>query len=163
MNWPWDWLLRTFSPGARYYLNEVFNMATNGFLTREQILSAPDTTTREVDVPEWGGRVLVKSLTSKERAQYEESIMITRGKGRKRERDVDLLTAREQLVVRCVVDPDGNPLFEPGDVIALGKKSGAAMSRVSEVAMQLAGLSETDLEELEGNSSPPRHDSSVTD
>ena len=36
-------------------------------LNREQILAANDVKTRIVDVPEWGGSVIVRGLTSLER------------------------------------------------------------------------------------------------
>jgi|TARA_Y100000310_G_scaffold320215_1_gene376411 hypothetical protein len=35
----------------------------NGYLTIEDIAKAPDTVTEELDVPEWGGRLVIRSLT----------------------------------------------------------------------------------------------------
>ncbi len=36
---------------------------SNGYLTIEDIMKAPDTVTEEMDVPEWGGKIVIKSLT----------------------------------------------------------------------------------------------------
>ena len=44
------------------------------YLCRETILNANDIKTEEVNVPEWGGVVLVKSLTGSEKDKYEQSI-----------------------------------------------------------------------------------------
>ena len=46
-----------------------------GVLTREQILKADDMTTERVPVPEWGGEVLVKSLTGRQRDEFEGSMI----------------------------------------------------------------------------------------
>ena len=40
-------------------------------LTRDLILKADDIQTREVEVPEWGGTVLIRALTGTERDAYE--------------------------------------------------------------------------------------------
>ena len=43
-------------------------------LTKDQILNAKDSVVEKVTISEWGGDVNVKSLTGKERDQFEESI-----------------------------------------------------------------------------------------
>ena len=45
-------------------------------LSRDDILKAEDLTTEEVDVPEWGGTVLVRGLTGRERDEFEASVMV---------------------------------------------------------------------------------------
>jgi hypothetical protein len=50
-----------------------------------------------------------------------------------------------------MVDAKGQRLFSDAEAHALGKKSGAALERVSSVAMRLAGLTQDDVEELAGN------------
>ncbi len=118
-----------------------------GLLGREAILGAQDLETEDVAVPEWGGTVRVKALTAAERDAYEESLLI--GKGRKRR--LSMMNARAKLVGLTVVGEDGQRLFNERDVAALGQKSSGALSRVFDVAMRLAGLTDEDIEELTEN------------
>ena len=48
-------------------------------LSREDILKAEDLPTEEVPVPEWGGSVLVRGLTGRERDLFETSMMVRQG------------------------------------------------------------------------------------
>lgn len=113
-------------------------------LGREQILQANDLVTEQIAVPEWGGEVLVRSLTGEERDNYEATVVDQRGKDTK----VNLRNARAKLVAWAVVDEQGGKVFTQADVLALGKKNAAALQRVFDVAMRLAGISEEDLKEL---------------
>ena len=40
-------------------------------LTREQVIEANDAETVEIEVPEWGGSILLRSMTGKQRNDYE--------------------------------------------------------------------------------------------
>ena len=44
-------------------------------LSRDDILKAADNEPEEVDVPEWGGSVLVRGMTGRERDAFEVSLM----------------------------------------------------------------------------------------
>jgi hypothetical protein len=113
-------------------------------LSRDDILKAEDLRTEEVDVPEWGGTVLVRGLTGRERDEYEGSVLEQRGS-----RLVpNTANVRAKLAVKCVIDEDGNRVFADTDANALGEKSGAAIDRVFEVASRLSGLGDTDVKEL---------------
>lgn len=118
------------------------------YLTRDQILAADDIATEVVDVPEWGGEVLVKGLTGRERDQFEESILVQNGKTRPK---MKLANMRAKFVALSIVDDGGRRIFDDADIESLGQKSAAALQRVFEVAQQLSGLSDDDLEELEKN------------
>lgn len=113
-------------------------------LSRDAILAVPDVKTEELYVPEWGGVVRVRGLSGKERDAYEMSITVGRG----RNQEINARNARAKLVVRCVVDADGNRLFGDADVAALGEKSAAALQRVFDCCRRLSGLSDEDLEEM---------------
>jgi len=113
-------------------------------LTREQILQAQDYTVEEVEVPEWGGAVLVRSLTGRERDQFEGESVQQRGKNIR----FNWTNVRARLVALSVVDEEGKRLFSDSDVKALGEKSAGALQRVFEVTQRLSGLSDEDLEEL---------------
>lgn len=117
------------------------------FLTRTEILNAPDLQSEEVAVPEWGGDVLVKGLTGAQRDAYEASIVKQVG-GKPR---MDMENMRAKLIALCVVDENGTPIFTQADVDALGRKSGSALQRVFAVAQRLSGLATEDVEEAEKN------------
>lgn len=127
-------------------------------LTRDEILQANDLQTEEVEVPEWGGSVLVRGMTGTERDAFEESIIEVKGK----KQNINMQNLRAKLISKTVVDENGNPIFTPGDVDALGKKSAAALSRVFAVAQRLSGMSDEDLDELTKNSESGQSDSSTS-
>jgi hypothetical protein len=129
------------------------------FLSREDILKADDLEREVVEVPEWGGTVIVQALTGKERDAYEASCMQQRGKEMVR----NLANVRAKLVVRSVVDEEGNRLFADTDANALGLKSAAALDRLFDVAAKLSRLSEEDVEELAGNSEAAQSGDSSSD
>lgn len=114
-------------------------------LTREAILGADDVTTEKVDCPLWGGYVLVRGMTGKQRDEFEESLSIqVAGQQAK-----DYRNATARFVSRCVVDEAGELLFpDPKYVEALGEKDGATLLRVFAVARKLSGLDSDDREEL---------------
>jgi len=114
-------------------------------LSKEDILKAEDLGTEEVDVPEWGGSVLVRGMTGAERDAFE---VAGRDQRTGQRRPDALSNVRAKLVARCVVDDDGTRLFTDADVAALGEKSGAAIDRVFAVAARLSGLGEEDQEEM---------------
>lgn len=117
-------------------------------LSREDILAADDLTTEEVDVPEWGGSVLVKSLSGVERDAYEDSLRyFVDGKVIPNSEN-----ARAKLVARTVVDEAGNRIFGDEDVNALGLHSALVLNRVWEKAAQMSGLTDEDVEDAKGNS-----------
>ena len=118
-------------------------------LSKTAILTANDLQTEDVEVPEWGGAVRVRSFTGRERDAFEASMV--RGEGR--DRKVDLTNMRARLVGLTVIDETGQRLFTDEEVDLLGAKSGAALDRVFAVAQKLNGLSGADVEELSKNSS----------
>ena len=120
---------------------------TKKYGTRDMILSAVDLEIKEVTIPEWGDMVLrVRSLTGFERDVFENSMMDQRGKRAK----MDIRNARAKLCVLCIIDSDGNRIFEDEDVPMLTMKNAAALDRIYEVAAQLSGISDNDMDELVG-------------
>lgn len=120
-------------------------------LTKEQILAAAEKREiEELDVPEFGGSVFVRGLTSGERDHYESSVMQRRGK----ELVPNLTNARAKLVVLALCDEKGARTFEDRDISSLGKLPARGVQRVFDKARDLAGLTDEDVEELEGNSEP---------
>jgi len=97
-------------------------------LNRDAILATDDLERETVDVPEWGGAVVVQALTSRQRALFE----------RRKSDEFDQVA----LVTRCVVDQNGNRTFGDQDIETLACKSAAAVDRLYQVAARLCGLSE---------------------
>ena len=118
--------------------------STTQYLTRDQILGADDIKTEPVHVPEWGGTLLVRSMTGKDRDAFERSTLEQRGKSF----ETNMTNFRAKIVVWSVVSEDGGRMFSQADVEALGRKNAAALQRVYEVATRLSGMSAEDVEEL---------------
>lgn len=114
-------------------------------LSKDQILKADDSKTIEVDVPEWGGTVLVGTMSGFARDQFESAIIGKNG-------GLNTTNIRAKLAASTLIDAKGNLLFNDKDVAALGKKSAAALDRVFEEAQKLNRISEADVEDLAKNS-----------
>ena len=114
---------------------------------RDDILSADDLPTTEVDVPEWGLSVFVRAMTGAERDSYESGLMENKDLPMK----ARLRNMRANLVVLCTVDSDGNRIFNDGDVEAVGNKSATALNRIVDIAQHSNALTDDDVEELAEN------------
>lgn len=134
-------------------------MTMTTLLTKEEILQAEDLPTEDVEVPEWGGTVRVRTLKGFERDRFEESITEQQGKTTR----VIAEHLRAKLVALSVVDQDGERLFDEQDVRRLSGKSARALDRVFAVAQRLSGISNDDVEELVKNSSDGPSASSGSD
>ena len=115
-------------------------------LTRGEIFEAEDIKYKDVPVPEWGGSVRVKGMTGQERDEFEAG-MIQSGKNGVQAR-VDLSNVRATLCSLVICDDTGKRLFSKKDILALSKKSASALQRVFEVAQQLSGITDEDVDEL---------------
>lgn len=131
----------------------VTGKAVGKFLTGEQILQAVDLKTEVVEVPEWGGNVVVSELMAADRDAYEQSMWNDRGNGKLVANRVNV---RARLVVRVLTSPDGARLFADEEADALGAKSAAVMDRLFDVAARLSGMEAGDVE-AEGKDSDPLH------
>jgi len=127
-------------------------------LNKDQIKGVSDLETQEVDVPEWGGAVRLKSLTGTERDRFEASVV----QGQGRNTTVNMQNLRAKLVALSAIDEQGNSLFTEEDVKWLGGKSAKALNRLFNAAQSLSGLSESDVKELTANFSNARSDGSTS-
>jgi hypothetical protein len=128
----------------------------NHFLTRDQILTVPDIVTEEVNIPQWGGSVRVRSLTMQQRGRFEFTHMDR--KGVNYAEAVTMMRAR--LVALAVVDHEGKRLFSDADVDTLNQKNPAAIETIFKVAMRLSGFTRQDVDSLEKNSASAQGESS---
>ena len=117
-------------------------------LNREAILSTgPRLRVEPLEVPEWGGPEVVRELTGQERDTFESSMLdMESGKP-----ELRMVGTRAMLAALSCVDEQGQRLFTEEDLPALRSLSGAALSRVFEVASRLSGLTSGSMEELAGN------------
>lgn len=110
-------------------------------LTKAAILAAAHLPVEQVHVPEWkdgdgDDLVYVRGMTGAERDMWEMSLTV--------ERDgqmvPDQANATAKALVRCIVDAEGNRLFEDRDANELGTQPAAALMRVWRVARRLSGI-----------------------
>lgn len=115
-------------------------------LSRDEIFAVDDLKLEEVEVPEWGGEVIVRSLTGSERDEFEASTVKTDKSGK---RVPDLENFRARLVSLCMIDDKGQRLCKSrAETIALGNKSVIALDRVFAVAQKLNGMAPAKVEEI---------------
>jgi hypothetical protein len=116
-------------------------------LSRGDIQSGADSGLgkEELDVPEWGGYVIVKGLTGHERDAWEASFFVNFGTRKQR---ATLADTRASLVQKTCINDDGTLQFQPSDIEWLTQKSAASLQRVFLVAQRLSGLSDDDIEEI---------------
>jgi hypothetical protein len=115
---------------------------------REKILESQDLPVEKVPCPEWGCDVWIRTLSGVERDQFEESCLVQRGK----KKEANMRNARAKLVCLAAVDESGKQIFGPADHDNLGSKSSKVLDRLFGVASRLAGISQTDMEDLVKNS-----------
>ena len=118
-------------------------------LTKDQILEANDLKTQSVEVPEWGGSVLVRTMSGTDRDAFEASMITTASDG---SRKPNMTNMRAKLVALTVVDEAGNLMFDVSDVDRLARKSAAALERVFAAAQRINALGVDAQDEIAKNS-----------
>ena len=130
-------------------------------LSREEIL-ATSIPVETVDVPEWGGKVILRGLTSVERDDYEQGMVETSPNGSVKAKR-QLHNVRASLVVRCIVDEQGERVFADDDLEALGGKNAAVVDRLWDVCRRLCGMSTEDEKKLAQGFEKAQADSDASD
>lgn len=116
-------------------------------LTAKQILEMDDRPTKEVEVPEWGGSVFIRTMSGDERDTFEAEMVAQQGGANPSK----IKGIRARFVTRVLVDENGERLFKDSQADQLGKKSAAALDRIFSEASAFNRLSGEDVEELAGN------------
>jgi hypothetical protein len=114
-------------------------------LNKDQILGAGDLPFEEVEVPEWGGMVRIRTMTGRDREKFENLVYEPDGEKVKVNRE----DFRAKLLSACIVGEDGKPMFDEKDIAALSGKSAKALNRLFTVAQDLNGMSQRVQEEIE--------------
>jgi hypothetical protein len=128
-------------------------------LCKADILAASDLTTEQVEVPEWGGAVIIRGMTGTQRDAYENSLMVKDADGKYR---VDTENMRVKLVLYCAVDEAGKQLFDASELTALAGKSAAVIERLFTAAQNINGLNKGAVDEAVKNSASVQPVSSVS-
>ena len=114
-------------------------------LTKDQIFFAKDAETVSFDVPEWGGSILLRPMTGKQRAEYEHWA------SQASKNDNDFRTIRERTILACAVDDSGEALFTFDDLEKLAEKNSLVLDRVSEECQKISGLLASSVEDAAKN------------
>lgn len=135
-------------------------------LTKEDILNSADINIQPMDVPEWGGTIYIKSMSGKERDEFEASIKtyeVTPTGKDKSTTKVDIKGLKVILISLVVCDKEGKLLFTRADVDKLNQKSAKPLQNVFEKAQELNGLGEKAIKELTKNSEGEKNEGSGSD
>lgn len=112
---------------------------------REKILNAKDIGEKLVEIPEWGVTVKVKGLTGAQRAR-----LFTSNSASPSAADIERVYV--DLVILTTYDPETDePIFQPADRDMLSQKSGAALDKIVQTALELSGLAPGSLRAAEKN------------
>lgn len=111
-------------------------------LTAEEILSQTNLSTSEVEVPEWGGTVRLRTLSAREAIEFQKTIETPGGKNK----------GNILIVSLCAVDENGKRLFRDDQLQQLMELNVKAFTRLARQCVKLNGLDETELDAEAKNS-----------
>ena len=112
-------------------------------LTAAAILAATDNIIIPLDVPEWGGRIYIRTMTGQERDTWE--VYAQNQMTRK------VVNIRAMLCAICLCDAGGQRLFKDSEAAQLSEKNAAVLDRIYDLAVKANGLSAEELEQVEKN------------
>lgn len=108
-----------------------------GRLTREAILSAPDIVEKEIEVSEWGGSVLIRTLTKAKQIKIRKQAMVN-GK-----------LDEEYLEILIFIAGVAEPVFTEQDHESLRTKSASAMDRILLEIYRGSGMTKEEVGQIE--------------
>jgi len=118
-------------------------------LSKSEIKKADDFEIEIVEVPEWNGEVGVKTMSGKERDEFDQTMYDKSGSA---EGEIgDIRGLKVELLIRTCCDEDGELRFDEDDKEMLSGKSARAIDRLFTKAQELNGLTAEDVEDLAGN------------
>lgn len=126
-------------------------------LNFDDIVASQDKEYQDVDVPEWGGKVRIATMSGEDRDRWELSMMQADDSS---ERGFKLnfdAYSRVRLVAMCLVDDNFNRIFVTKEQIEkLSQKSGKVMDLLYDVAQRVNGITDSDIDDLEKTPYPHR-------
>lgn len=136
---------------------ELVKLVMN-FLNKEAILSANDAEYEEIEVPQWGGIVRMRTLTGTERDRFESYFIEEKDGAKKTEKNL-----RAKLLQMVIIGEDGKQLFTEKEIHLLGQKSGKILGNLFYKAQRMNGMTKEDMQELMGNSKEDQTEDSTID
>lgn len=118
-------------------------------LTRQQIKEKDDLALEKVDVPEWGGHVFIRRLTSLEAG----ALMVAAGKMQEAKDEREQGKFHILMAAKTICDESGAAMFDDdeGREILAGK-SQIAIGRLARVSMKLNPLTDKNVDDAVKNS-----------
>jgi len=112
---------------------------SEGAISKESILgsSAVGYRSETVEVPEWGGSVVVRELTARDADGYHASLIRINPNG---SHQFDMTNHRCELLVRCIRNDQGKRIFSDTDANKLGDQPSTLIDRLYAVAQRVTGI-----------------------
>jgi len=126
---------------------------TNGYADKSQILAANKRRYADVSIP-GVGTVRVRSLTERERSEYEAGFLDSDGKA------TNLVDGKVRLIVLCVCNAEGQRLFSDADKEVLGGVDAVVTNALADICREHCGFTDADIEVLAKNSEATPADAS---
>ena len=117
---------------------------SNGYADKASILGANKRRFRDVDVP-LIGKVRIRSLTERERSEYEAGFLDGSGNVS------SLVDSKVRLIVLCVCNAEGHRLFTDEEATVLSDVDAVVTNTLADECRRLSGFSDEDVGKLEKN------------
>jgi hypothetical protein len=101
----------------------------------------------------WSLTAFMRSMTAREKDEFEASVL---NDNLDKVDDERLMTAKARLVIACVCDADGRPLFEPSDVERVRNLDSKVIEVIHRQVNAHVGFDRGDIESLVKNSGAVR-------
>lgn len=120
-------------------------------LTLDDIIKISSDNLKEhkLEVPEWGGFIVIREMTAEARDQYELSLLQAGDDGAFSR---NLENARAKMIAACAYGPDGKRMFKNEAAMkALGNMPISVIEPIFAKCQEINHLTDKDVEELAGN------------
>lgn len=121
------------------------------FLTKEAILNSKDSKIEIEEIPEWNGKVGVKTMSGEERDKFEQESIRRRGGKATSAANVDIKGLKCFLLSLTLCDKEGNRLFQEAEIKDLNKKNGDVIDRLFYTSQRINKLDSKSLKDAEKN------------
>lgn len=121
-------------------------------LSKSAIIGAADLKHEDVDVPEWGGTVRVRTMTGTERDEFRAATA--------RDGGIPISEFSAALLATTIIDASGARLFTLDEMAVLRAKSATSLDALTAVAMRLSGLGANAVKDAAKNSESTQSDDS---
>jgi hypothetical protein len=108
------------------------------------------------------GKVWIRGLQADERDEYEQSLIERGPDGRSRIKRVQR-NVRASLVIRCLVDEQGERMFQDNQVDAIGKVDAAVIDKLWDIARKLSGMDTEEIAKLAADFDSAQENGSSTE